>query len=264
MIIKRCKEYAYKIVKSGNITEVYAYQETLVKTKKTEVLEEIESELEIQQEKKLKIEKKKNEEEDEQVYFRKQSNIARTRKELKRLIYANLGQYDELDKFITLTFKGECPTREQVIKEFREFKRRFTYHYGKKFEYIGVIEKGERGTKRLHIHLVVFGLPYIKQKDLKDMWKNGIVDIKKVHKMGDVAEYLVKYVHKTLNDSYIPKGKNFYFRSKNVKKPTEYYLTDDEMTDFLEQVEIGNPLYNFSFDSEYVGMCNYTKFIKID
>lgn len=252
------KGYNFKIIKSGDITEIYAYADELVKKFGKNVEKPF-----TEEEVKKDIVDLKKEEKEEKEYYRRKSDIAETRKKLKRLIYANVGQYEEQDKFITLTF-AEYPTREKVVKEFREFKRRFQYKYGKLFEYIAVIERGTSGTERLHIHMIVFGLPYIEHKELEKIWKNGYVYINAIYLMNDVAEYMTKYLDKTLEDGYIPKGARFYFPSKNLKKPQVEYLSDNEMYDYVNQVDVGNVIYNFSFDSKYVGICNYTKYKKME
>lgn len=260
--IKTYKDYSFKIIKSGNITELYSYQANLVKKIKKDVDLEVEKEYLRIVAKKIKplIQTKSSESIE---YFRRKSDISFAKRKLRRLIYSNIGQYDEVDKFVTLTFAGENPTREKVVKEYQEFKRRLKYYYGDDIYCLAVIERGEKGTKRLHLHIVFFGLKFIKHTDLLKIWNNGRVNIKKINSMGDVADYMTKYIGKTLEDSFIEKGQRFYFPSTNLKKPQEEFLNDSEIHDYINTVDLGNPIYQFSFDSPFVGLCDYTKFKKM-
>lgn len=257
------KGYTYKVIISGDITEVYAYSQTQYKKIK---VDDIENEKHIKEIKK-EFEKSEETEEiikltriDEKDYKRNIENINRTRMSLKRLINANVGQYKEYDKFYTLTFK-KYVNREELCKQFMLFKKRMYRKYGK-FEYIAVIERGTKGTKRLHIHMVCFGIKFIPQKQLAAIWGQGFVDIRAIdEEIDNVADYMCKYVDKTLASSYIGKGQRFYFPSQNLKKPEVFEIKDEDLEDFAE--DIGSEVFSFEFDSEHVGRCVYSKYRKV-
>lgn len=264
--MSRYHEYTFKVIRTGKITEIYAYEDILYHKisadtiSKENTLSAIE-ELALQSQQMEEVTKVEKVTAENVEYFRRKSDIALTTKKLKRLLYANIGQYKEKDKFLTLTF-AKYPDRETVINEFDLFKRRFKYLYENKFEYVAVIERGTQGTKRLHIHMVVFDLPYIKQKELAKIWKNGHVYVNAVEDLGDVPTYMTKYIDKTLEDGYIQKGQRFYFPSKGLKKPDVLFLNDIEIRDFMEQVDIGESLYDFAFSNPYIGNCFYQKYVK--
>ncbi|MFR2989389.1 MAG: hypothetical protein ACLTMR_11270, partial [Faecalibacillus sp.] len=120
---------------------------------------------------------------------------------LRRLINSNLGQYQELDKFLTLT----CPNlkdRNEAVRLFKTFIQRLRYNFGKQFVYIAVMEiqDGSRledktkATNDIHFHTLLFNLPYIPKKTLQEIWGNGIVDIRKIRDYKDPAGYLVNYL----------------------------------------------------------------------
>ena len=258
------KEYQNKIVLSGNVTEIYTYNEPRFKKMEDENRKAVK-----------KVKKAKQKETDEQTqevitedtdkedteYRRRQRDIAMVRKKMNRIIYANVGQYEHTEKFVTFTFEGELPTRDEVFKKWKRFKERLEYKY-KDVEYIAVIERGSSNTKRLHLHVIFFNLPFVPVNDFARIWKYGFVYINKVDGIQGAVHYLLKYVEKTLEDDYIPKGKRFYFTSQGLKKPTEIYLDEDEFIDFASETELGIEQFSTPFASQYVGEGLYMKFMK--
>lgn len=258
--MKGYKMYDTKIIKSGNVTEIYSYIEE--NAKKLEFTDK--------QNKSVKKKSKKHEEKEKQelkgneTYCRRLSDTRQTRRKIERLINANIGQYDTTDKFLTLTFAEEPKDRQEVIDKFNIFKQKFQYHYKDKFEYIAVIERGHKGTERLHIHAVIFNLPFIKTADLAMIWKYGWVKINKTYGVHGAAKYLLKYLDKTLESGFIEKGKRFYFPSKGLKKPEVLYLNEDEKIDYMLNTDLGELEFAVSFESYNNGEGCYQKFILDD
>ena len=253
-------QYQYKVVKSGAITEVYAYENPM--SKRLRYYDEDDESEKVVKNKIIRNDEKEN----NSKHYRRDNNIKASKKKLNRLIHANIGQYDETDKFITLTFETkdkQSPTREEVIYWFKKFIKRMKYH-GKDFEYIYVIERGSRGTRRLHIHMLAFNFPYMKIERLQEYWKYGRVDIQATQTI-EINSYLVKYVEKQLEDGTIGKGEKFYFCSKGIKRPTTHLLTEEQM--YEEQHELlrdGTLWYQYNFTSEYVGNVMYYKYVNFD
>ena len=250
MKTSKSKLYSIKAIESGKYIELYGYELKQVKKLEKSVNEKAVRKI------KVKI--------DELNYVRENRTIIRTKNNLKRLINANIGQYNTKDKFITLTFK-EFKSRDEVEYCFKLFNQRLKMKYrGFKYKYIAVIERGTKGTKRLHLHCLFFGLPYIPQSDFEAIWKYGHVDMRAIAKYEDVANYILKYVQKTLYDgSYIGKGKKFYFTSKGLIKPQEYYLTNSEFEKFLENRRL-KLVYENEFENPYTGKVRYQKLKKED
>ena len=241
--------YKYKIIESGKIVEIYAYHDL------QENINDINENHEIKH--------KDNEKIENVQYKRSISTINATKRGLKRLINANIGQYATKDKFITLTFK-EFKSREEVIKCFKNFNKRLRYKYKTDYKYIAIIERGSTNTKRLHLHCLFFNLPYIHVSTFQKLWKYGIVNMKAIDDdVESVSNYMLKYVTKTLYDEYIPKGKKFYITSLGLKKPTELKLeTENEFIDYINKLSSTHKvLWENSYDSMYIGAYDY---IKID
>lgn len=261
------ENYRFRVIKSGGVTEIYAYSADREKIIKSE--EQIEEETiaklkakmnpktgEIKEPKKLKVEVEA-EKEKAKNYKRLPASVQRTRSNIRRLIDANVAQYDEMEKFLTLTFDRDV-SREEAMTEFKQFVQRLKYYYGSKFKYIGVIELQKSG--RIHFHVILFGLPYIRQKELDKIWDNGRVDIRAVTDYKDLSGYVVKYIQKTLSSSnFIPKHKKFYICSRGLIKPEELLIEDEyELVEMLE--DAGRQVCSVEFHSEFVGDVRYSKF----
>ena len=198
------------------------------------------------------------------------NNLRRTQKRLRRVINSNLGQYEEQDKFLTLT----CPklkSREKACRMFKSFIKNLRYNYGDEIQYIAVMEiqNGDRledpskATKDIHFHVLLFNCPYIPQKVLQDkVWKHGIVDIRKIQDYTDISGYLVNYLSK--DDTLCVKGKKSYFPSKKLKKPTEEIsMNEDLIFKFLTDTK--NELqFSAEYFVERVGNISYMKLIQKD
>ena len=191
--------------------------------------------------------------------------MRRSKIRLRRLINSNLGQYQELDKFLTLT----CPNlkdRDEATRLFKIFIQRMRRRYGKEFAYIAVMEiqDGSRledktkATNDIHFHTLLFNLPYIPKKTLQEIWSNGIIDIRKIRDYKDPAGYLVNYL---VDDDILNLHRFFsYFPSKNLIRPIEFLSTD-----FKDVLELYDKLkreivFTDTFEAEYVGKVTYVKF----
>lgn len=269
--MKNIQKYDSKIIVSGNMFEVYFYDIEQVKKMITDDDTEQkinESNTEFDENNEKEIDKSSVIDEKDRLikdtkYKRLPRSAQRSKKKLERLIFANIGQYEEKDKFITLTFK-ENVDRDKLLFEFKNFIRRLKRQYGKDFEYIAVIERGTRGQEKLHLHCIFFNLPYVKNSYLRKIWGNGFVKINAFETEQEIVSYMIKYVEKTLtDDSYVGKGKKFYFTSQNLKKPIESYCSLSEAVNMINGYENIFPdkvaLCDFEFDSVHVGKCRYIK-----
>ena len=91
--------YNIKVIVSGDVVEIYRYEDERYKKLPSDEIEDTQ-EADAESDSKTKTQSqavKSNAE-----YKRKLENIARTKRNLKRLIEANINQYSEKDKFITL------------------------------------------------------------------------------------------------------------------------------------------------------------------
>lgn len=257
-------KYGYKIVKSGDVLEVYRYeQEQYKKMTSSEFEKEMEKQENRIEEEKERLLLHEEISLDESIYRRKKESIYRTKKNIRLLIDSNIHQYKERDKFITLTFENN-PDRTELLYCFKKFNMRLKYEYPNiDYKYLAVMERGTRGQKKLHLHVLFFDLPFIPAKKFREIWKYGHVKMNAVAKYSDLSDYLTKYVTKILDDTLtIGKGQKFYFSSRGLKKPMSYFLTDEEFQAYMDMMNEYNFIYSFNFESKYVGGFEYMKFIK--
>lgn len=275
--MEQYEEYCYKTVRSGRYTEMYIYYDKIFKrkTKKAdELIKEIKSWDITTFEKELESENKdemKQEIIEEFVQVNKDdANIRRSQKRLRRLINSNLGQYEELDKFLTLTYPG-LKSREKACRAFKTFAQNLRRHYGSQIEYVAVmeiqdgsrLEDSSKATKDIHFHVLLFNCPYIPQDIYQNkLWKHGIVDIRKIEEFGDIAGYLVNYLSK--DQTLAVKGKRSYFPSRGLIKPVEKISMDFEM--LLKILENKNNRIQFKteFLIERIGRIGYIKVENIE
>ena len=270
--MEQYEEYCYKTVRSGRYTEMYIYYDKIFKrkTKKAdELIKEIKSWDITTFEKELESENKdemKQEIIEEFVQVNKDdANIRRSQKRLRRLINSNLGQYEELDKFLTLTYPG-LKSREKACRAFKTFAQNLRRHYGSQIQYVAVmeiqdgsrLEDSSKATKDIHFHVLLFDCPYIPQDIIQNkVWKHGIVDIRKIEEFGDIAGYLVNYLSK--DQTLAVKNKRSYFPSRGLIKPVEKISMDSEL--LLKILENKNNRIQFKteFLIERIGRIGYIK-----
>ena len=271
MIKQPTIDYNYKIIKSGGYTELYIYHDRTMSRKDDSLKKLLDSWVEETKDVEVENELEKIDIlEDEQIkndllLTDKEKELIRSKIRLRRLINSNLGQYQELDKFLTLT----CPDlkdRNEAVRLFKTFIQRLRYSFGKQFAYIAVMEiqDGSRledktkATNDIHFHTLLFNLPYIPKKTLQEIWGNGIIDIRKIRDYKDPAGYLVNYL---VDDDILNlHGKRTYFPSKNLIKSIEFLSSD-----FKDVLELYDKLkreivFSDTFEAEYVGKVTYVKF----
>jgi len=153
-------------------------------------------------------------------------SLNRTRNNMIDLIESNVNHWS---KFITLTLSVEyCQMeRKKMIEKFKEFKKYYQRTFGKSLKYIGVMERQFKRQKKYdlekapwHIHLIVFNSQKLNFKQLKDCWRYGSVDLKKVDSKDNLSLYMAKYLTK----DNVELNKKGFLRSQHLKKPTEIYL----------------------------------------
>ena len=245
-----------KIVCAGDVIEVYEYDKGYLKGYEL-------TESEKRNNGRLKGEKSNNYEE-----HRKQV-LQRAKKNLRRLINANVGQYGKefIAKFLTLTFKDNIKDIKQANYEFTKFIKRLNYHcFGTKkanLKYTCVIEFQERGA--IHYHVIIYNIPYIKASEISNIWGNGFIKINKIDDVDNVGAYVSEYLGqaykgqgKNIEDDRL-QGKKSYFSSRGLFKPVE--ITDRKK---VEQVAAALPLENLTyaaeFENEHLGNIIYKQY----
>jgi len=239
--------YHQKIINSGKYFELYQYEKNLKrdftrkkkKPKKERVLSD------------CSIEANEVNKESEELSKRKDS-ISRTRTSIRRIINSN----PDLTKFYTLTFKENMQDVDIANKHFNKFIMRMNYRFGK-FKYIDIIEFQKRGA--VHYHFLC-NLPFIKAKEIENIWGNGFINIRRIKNVTNLGAYVCKYLQKEMTDKRLFNKKKF-FCSKNIEKPISVY-NYKAVNAIIEQYDFNNmkPTYESDFENKYVGKVKYKVF----
>lgn len=242
-----------KIVKSGDIIEVYEYENGYLRGYENES---------VNTGRKIDYESENYKEHRKQV-------LQRAKKNLRRLINANHGQYGDqfISKLLTLTFKDNVQDLKKANYEFEKFIKRLNYYcFGTKkanLKYTCVVEFQKRGA--IHYHVIIYNMPYVKANDIANVWGNGFIKINKIDDIDNVGAYVAEYLgqdekgqgHDIEDDRLM--GQKSYFSSRGLYKPVE--ITDKKI---VEQVASALPLekltYASEFENEYLGNISYKQY----
>lgn len=125
-------------------------------------------------------------------------NYENAKRKLRWLINAN---YEYGDFHAVLGFRNDLnPTPEEAMAEYEKFMRKARALYrkeGKVFKYIATMERGERGQKKIHFHLVI---NYIDTRKLSAIWPWGRIKFFPLDdsgQYGKLASYIIKRTDKT-------------------------------------------------------------------
>ena len=182
--------------------------------------------------------------------------LAKARKNVRRLINANIDKWGEWPKFLTLTFAEHVTNVRQANYEFKKFRQRLEYALKIRLKYVGVVEFQQSG--RIHYHVVIFNLPYIDANQLASIWQNGFIKINAIDHVDNVGAYVTKYMTKDNDDPRL-RGEKSYFASRGLYKPIERYIDNKQLTDFKRIFEHAK-VYEAEFDNEYYGCIFYSQY----
>ena len=184
---------------------------------------------------------------------KKDYNINRTKKNLRRLINANASGND---LFVTLTYSENMIDLVQAKKDFKRFikaMKRKSYN----LKYVYVVEFQKRGA--IHFHVIFFNCGYIDCNLLSSVWGKGFVKINRINDVDNAGAYVVKYMDKDLLDDRL-KGHDLYGRSRGLKQPQEIN-NPQEVRQLLEGLS-NNLTYTNTYSNDYKGTCVYCQFNK--
>ena len=232
------KFYDKKVIRSGNIIEVFEY-ERLIKI--GEVRNKNGRRFEASEEDKIK---------------NRRQAMYRARSQVRRLINANVDAWGQKAKFLTLTFAEHITDIRQANYEFKKFRQRLEYDIGLKLKYVAVIEFQKTG--RIHYHVIFFNLPYIESNYLASIWANGFIKINAIEHVDNVGAYITKYMTKDNEDERL-KGQKSYFTSRGLKKPVEEYIDEKEIANIKKELS-QKKVYESKFENEYTGNIIYTQY----
>lgn len=216
--------YAKKAVVSGDIIEVYEYKKAILQGYDIKEYHSCGRGFQAS-------------EEDKQMNRKK--TLHRARRDLRRLVNCNIAEYS---KFVTLTFREDVKNIKMANYDFKKFKQRLETRIGHKLQYVCVIEFTKAG--RVHYHCVMFNLPYIKNKELATIWRNGYVKINKIDSVDNVGAYVCKYMTKVDDDRL--KGQKMYFSSRGLKKPLEIKKEEE-----VDNLAVALPPSTLTFETTF-------------
>lgn len=173
----------------------------------------------------------------------KQKYYKNKRFDIARLIDVNM---DKDTKFITLTFRDtddfDITNYEDSKIEFDKFMKRLRRYLSQyTVRYIAVHEI-QKNRNAYHFHMVVFGMPYISNTKLNEIWGLGFVKINKVPntvQSSSTGIYISKYFTKEENDI---RYRNKYYTSRNLVKPEVKYelVRSDELEKYIQNENTEN------------------------
>lgn len=149
---------------------------------------------------------------------RRQRHYKDVRWEIARLIDCN---FDDSTKFLTLTFAENETDVKRCNREFSKFVRRLNRRLfggdSMRLKYLAAWERQKRGA--VHYHVVLFGMPYIRHAELREIWGHGFVKINRVSvdQRMNVGRYISKYFSKDVDEASYKQKK--YFKSQNLAQP---------------------------------------------
>lgn len=234
--------YKTKVVKSGNVYEVYNYQNRRFKgytglntTGRVG---------------KGSADKEGNR--DKVLY--------RARRDIRNIVNANY--VPGVSKFVTLHFKENITDVASANKYFRDFIKRLNYQAFKSkkslLKYTVVPETQKRGA--IHYHVIFYNLPYFHWEKLIDTWGHGGIWIERIKEVDNVGAYICKYLSKEECESF--RGKKCYFNSRNLDKPLEI-THEKKVSEVLAHLETISPKINKSYSNEYTGEVGYRQYVDV-
>lgn len=252
-----------KIVISGNVLEVYRYEKKPASggagrdDGRSESLKELREFLGISDGKEWIDEEPELNEygkflEGVKEKQREERNLMRSKLQLRRLINAN---FDEGSKFYTFTFADNVTDLDAANKEWDKFIKRMRRRFDG-FKYVAVIEFQKRGA--VHYHMIA-DLPYIKTKEIAEIWGNGFVKANRIKHVDNVGAYVIKYMSKDLQDERLV-GRKAYQCSKGLDKPQE--ITGAEafaVADAIKEQGASRVMSNVYF-SDYCDLISYEQY----
>ena len=211
-------EQAYKITLSRRRTRITAYENLRLQTTQP-----------IKEDKPKKI---KPSIPSDYAGFNYYNRMKARRERIRELAYNN---FDTVySTMLSLTFavadaKVDYTVLENSHREFKKFIQRMNDHYTN-FKYVATFNRQRNGNWHYH---VLCNLPIsTRNKEIKELWKNGSTYITRIETQGDfdtVVQYLINNMSEAADDI---KGKHGYLSSKNLE--SNIVLTSYKAADIAE------------------------------
>lgn len=180
---------------------------------------------------------------------------------VRRLINTNFDC--DNSKFVTLTFakndKFDVTDVKMCNKEFKKFIQRLVRRYDN-LKYVSVVEFQKRGA--VHYHMIC-NLPFVKKKELTEIWGLGFVKINKISHVDNVGAYVSKYMSKEVADERL-RGLKGYNCSKGLERSTELKTWVDGERVFKSACDVyiknKKPVYTRTYTGNEIGEVGYSQY----
>ena len=191
-------------------------------------------------------------------------NQQEAERKLRRLINANFGPGDF---HMIVSYGGEYnPEPEEARKHLEAFLRKMRRLYEKwerPFRYVVAAERGIRGRRKMHFHMVV---NYMETREISELWPWGRVKFFPLDNTGqyaDLASYIIKRTSRTFREGTegfkkrwnqsrnlrAPEVKNYVITAKQWRKEPKawkgYYLEKPRFFEGVSEVT-GYPMQFYS------------------
>lgn len=234
-----------KLIKSGDIVELYEYEKLNVKG----------SEIDYENR------SKKGEGEQERSLQDYKYTSKKRGETVRRLINANFDCNNS--KFVTLTFASndefDITDVKQCNRKFTNFVKRLNRRYDG-LKYVSVIEFQKRGA--VHYHMIC-NLPFVKKKELQELWGLGFVKINKIEHVDNVGAYVSKYMSKEAADERL-RGFRGYNASNNLERPMELKSWSDGVKTVNNVCDLyiknKKPVYKAEYTGVEIGRVGYAQY----
>lgn len=229
-----------KIIKSGDMIEVYDYQYP------------------VRYGHKKLLQRKINRQSSRAEEYRIKS-IVRAINRIRQLAYLN---FTENDKFLTLTFNNEQSFDINDLSSCLPHLQRLTRHLRSRYpnlKYIVVPEFQKRGA--VHYHMLI-NLPYLPEEQREKLWPYGFSKVLAVKSTTHLALYLSKYLSKRFDDKR-KKGHRLFYTSRGLKQPlTVYGSRAEQLSEKLKERSDFKVQYQNQYKSERNGTTDYMQYLK--
>lgn len=165
----------------------------------------------------------------------------------------DLAIHNNLDSFVTLTFKDEVTEYEEAKQAWGLFVKRMRYVFGDDVKYIATYELQKRRV--YHFHMLT-NIGYVEHDILSQIWQNGFVFIEGVkmqspeerrRQIGYIFKYIVKDILEGEENGQRCRHRKIYC-SRNLSKPFEVRMLSDENTDDIIFDNMDNIAKTFRYD----------------
>jgi hypothetical protein len=237
--------YKYRVVKAGKMVMVYEYEKLQGIPRQHKSSSQGEERTDLQR------------------ILSRMDNLNRSKADCRNVINANLGRYSNPDKFVTMTIKDDIRDLETANRELKCFMQRLNRGLKKRgfpsASYVCVPEPQDKTRGGvIHFHVIFFGLPYIPNADLRNLWGQGYVRINALWRYDDIAGYLVNYMRKSVWAGK-EREKKRYFTSRGLIQPEvikSLSKPQEPDGDFLA--------YETQYENDFCGQVTFRRYVLRD